>query len=264
MYAGIVETHCHYDDEAFDNDRDDIIKELKNSKIEYAVNVSSSLGSIKSTIALSEKYDFIYAASGVHPDDIEDLNEETFIELENSLSNNKVVAVGEIGLDYYWQKDPDIRKQQRIWFLRQLEMAKSHNLPVIIHSREAAADTIEVLKKADLMPNQAVMHCFSYSQEIANIVLDMGFYLGIGGVVTFKNAKKLKEIVTNTPLDRILLETDCPYLAPEPKRGKRNDSRNLIYVAQQIADLKGLDVQKVIQTTAKNAKSFYNLSSGEL
>ena len=232
----IFESHAHYDDEAFDADREEILKQCQSQGIEYIVNVGASLASVRSTLLLAEKWQFVYAAAGVHPDETGELNEETFAWLRQQCSHPKTVAVGEIGLDYYWDKEEHDR--QKYWFRRQLELAAEMELPVIIHSRDAAADTLEEVKKAHRPELRGVVHCFSYGPEMAQEYLDMGYYIGVGGVVTFKNAKKLKEVVKMLPPERILLETDCPYLAPEPNRGKRNSSLNLPYVAEAVAQLK--------------------------
>ena len=251
----IFESHAHYDDEAFDADREELLKECRNQGIEYIVNVSSSLKSVETTLALAEQYPFIYGAVGIHPDEVGELNEETFAWLEQQCSHPKAVAVGEIGLDYYWDKEN--HEVQKYWFRRQLELAKKCRLPVIIHSREACADTLEEMKKAHTPELRGVIHCFSYAPETAREYLEMGYYIGIGGVVTFKNAKKLKEVVKMLPLDRILLETDCPYLSPVPNRGKRNSPLNLPYVAAAIAELKGVETEDVIRITNENARNLY-------
>ena len=175
------------------------------------------------------------------------------------LEEEKVVAVGEIGLDYYWDKEPKVRDRQKYWFARQLELARETDLPVIIHSRDAAKDTLEVLQEKRAQELKGVMHCFSYTKETAEKILDWGWYFGIGGVLTFKNGKKLREAVEIIPLDRILLETDCPYLAPEPNRGKRNDSRNLAYVVSALAGLKGVSEEEAIEITQQNARRFFGL-----
>jgi len=251
----IFESHAHYDDDAFDPDREEILNQCRLQGIEAIVNVSASLRSVKSTLDLAEKHDFIYAAVGIHPDEVGELNEESFEWLKSQCRHPKAVAVGEIGLDYYWDKES--HEIQKYWFHRQMELAKELKLPMIVHSREAAADTLEAVKAAHTPELRGVIHCFSYSLEMAREYLDMGYYIGVGGVVTFKNAKKLKEVVKMLPMDRILLETDCPYLAPEPNRGKRNSSLNLPYVAKAIAELKGMDAEKVIEITNQNAKKLY-------
>lgn len=251
----IFESHAHYDDRAFDTDREELLKQCQEHGIEAIVNVSASLGSVKSTLALAEHYNFIYGAVGIHPDEVGELDEEAFVWLREQCSHPKVVAVGEIGLDYY--RDKEKHEIQKYWFHRQMELAKELKLPMIVHSREAAADTLEAVKKAHTPELRGVIHCFSYTPEIAKEYLDMGYYIGIGGVVTFKNAKKLKEVVKMLPLERILLETDCPYLAPEPNRGKRNSSLNLPYVAEAIGQLKGIETEEVIRVTNANAKTLY-------
>lgn len=251
----IFESHAHYDDEAFDADREELLKQCREQGIETIVNVSASLASVKSTLALAEENEFIYAAVGIHPDETGELDENSFEWLREQCRHPKVVAVGEIGLDYYWDKEK--HELQKYWFRRQMELAKERKLPMIVHSREAAADTLEEVRKAYSSELQGVIHCFSYTPEIAKEYLDMGYYIGIGGVVTFKNAKKLKEVVKMLPLDRILLETDCPYLAPEPNRGKRNSSLNLSYVAEAIGQLKGIEAEEVIRVTNANARVLY-------
>lgn len=251
----IFESHAHYDDEAFDEDRDVLIKSLKDNNIEYVINVGASIESTKSTIELASKYDFIYGAVGVHPNETAPLTEEFIQFMKKELqTNNKIVAVGEIGLDYNWE-EPERDVQQK-WFIRQLELAKETASTIIIHSRDAAKDTADILL-TDYKDLEGVIHCFSYSKEMAKQYLDKGFYLGFGGVVTFKNAVKVKEAVQYTPLDRILLETDSPYLAPVPNRGSRNSSLNIPYIAEEIARLKEIDVQEVIDVTNKNAKRLF-------
>jgi TatD DNase family protein len=215
------------------------------------------LRSVKSTLALAEQHDFVYAAVGIHPDEVGELNEENFTWLKEQCRHPRTVAVGEIGLDYYWDKEG--HEVQKYWFRRQMELAKELGLPMIVHSREAAADTLEEVKAAHGPELRGVIHCFSYAPEMAQEYLNMGYYIGIGGVVTFKNAKKLKEVVKMLPIERILLETDCPYLSPEPYRGKRNSSLNLPYVAEAIAELKGMETEEVIRITAQNAKELYRV-----
>ncbi len=253
----IFDSHAHYDDHAYDGDREEILPALARDGVGTVVNVGASLEGTRRTVELIRKYPFMYGAAGVHPDEVGELNEETFAWLREQCLQKKIVAVGETGLDYYWDKES--HEVQKKWFVRQLKLAKELSLPVIVHSREAAADTMEILKQEYSPQTPAVIHCYSYSPELAREYVKMGYYLGIGGVVTFKNAKKLKEVVLETPLERILLETDCPYLAPELYRGKRNDSRNLTYVAKAVADIKGLTPEAVIEATEKNAGTFYRL-----
>lgn len=255
----IFETHAHYDDESFDEDREQLLCSLPEQGIGRVINVGASIETTKTTLALAAKYDFIYAAVGVHPSDIDGLNEETYAWLKQQATLPKTVAIGEIGLDYYWDKEPEVQKAQRYWFKRQLELARETKLPVIIHSRDAAADTMEVMRDAHAEEIPGVIHCYSYSKEMAQEFIRMGYYIGVGGVVTFKNAKKLKETVESIPLDRILLETDCPYMAPEPYRGTRNDSSNIPYVIAKIAELKGITAEEVERVTEQNARKLFSL-----
>lgn len=253
----IFDTHAHYDDEAFDKDREAVLNALQEAGIGAVVNVGASLESTGRTLKLTENYPFIYGAVGVHPSDSGDLTEEDIQWLEGLTNRDKVVAVGEIGLDYYWE-DPDHEIQKK-WFVRQLALARKVKLPVIIHSRDAAKDTLDIMKAEHSQEIGGVIHCFSYGKEMAREYLDMGFFLGIGGVVTFQNGKKLKEVVEYAPLDQLVLETDCPYLAPVPNRGKRNSSLNLPYVVEGIAALKGITPQQVMEVTWENAKRLYRL-----
>ena len=253
----IFETHAHYDDAAYDEDRDALLGSMQENQIEYIVNVGASLSSTAASIALAEIYPFVYAAAGVHPSETAALNEKAFAQLEKQCAHKKVVAIGEIGLDYYWEEPA--HEIQKVWFARQLELAKNMKKPVIIHSREAAKDTYDILAMHNAKEIGGVIHCFSYSVEMAEAYIKMGFYIGIGGVITFKNAKKLREVVTAIPIERILLETDCPYLSPEPKRGSRNSSQNLPYIAQKIAEIKGMSYDEVVSITKRNARQMYQI-----
>lgn len=254
----IFESHAHYDDEAFEEDRESLLKSLREHGIGQVVNVGASLESCRATLGLMEKYPFIYGAMGVHPSETGELNEDNFEWLRQQCSVDKVVAVGEIGLDYHW-KEPE-EKVQKYWFERQLMLAREVGLPVIIHSREAARDTLDLMQALHGEETGGVVHCFSYTKEIARAYLDMDYYFGIGGVITFQNAKKLKEAVAYIPLEKILLETDSPYLAPEPNRGRRNSSLNLPYVARAIAELKGITYEEVVEVTQKNAQRLFRIS----
>lgn len=251
----IIDTHAHYDDKAFEEDRAEVLESMAGEGIGRIVNIGSSLGACKRTIQLMEQYDFIYGALGIHPTDSGELTEGDIEWLKEQSALEKCVAVGEIGLDYYWD-EPD-REIQKKWFVRQLELAKEVKLPVVIHSRDAAQDTVDIMKAEQAQEIGGVVHCYSYSRELARTFLDMGFYFGIGGVVTFNNGRKLKEVVEYLPMDRIVLETDSPYLAPVPFRGKRNDSRKLSYVVEQIANIKGISLEEVQQTTTQNAYNLY-------
>ena len=251
----IFDTHAHYDDKAFEEDRTEVLESMAGEGIGRIVNIGSSLGACKRTIQLMEQYDFIYGALGIHPKDSGELTESDIEWLKEQSVLEKCVAVGEIGLDYYWD-EPD-REIQKKWFVRQLELAKEVKLPVVIHSRDAAQDTVDIMKAEQAQEIGGVVHCYSYSRELAKTFLDMGFYFGIGGVVTFNNGRKLKEVVEYLPMDRIVLETDSPYLAPVPFRGKRNDSRKLSYVVEQIANIKGISLEEVQQITTQNAYNLY-------
>lgn len=253
----IFETHAHYDDEAFAGDRDGLLQTLPESGIGRVVNVGASPVSCRTTVELMEKYDFVYGALGIHPSETAVLDEAVFAELREWCRHKKCVAVGEIGLDYYWQ-EPE-REIQKKWFARQLQLARELCLPVVIHSRDAAMDTIEIMKAAHAEEIGGVVHCFSYTKETAEIFLKMGFFIGIGGVVTFKNAKKLKEAVEYIPVERIVVETDSPYLAPEPNRGKRNDSSKLPLVISEIARIKQLLPKQVEEITWQNACRLYHM-----
>ena len=253
----IFDSHAHYDDKAFDQDRESLLCSLKEKGIGRVVNISSDLESIGRTEALTGQYPFLYGAAGVHPSDTGALTEENFSRIGEAFRNPKMVAVGEIGLDYHWP-EPD-KAVQKKWFERQLALAAEKRLPVVIHSREAARDTLDMIRAAGGSEFSAVIHCFSYGVEMAREYLNMGHYLGIGGVVTFANAKKLKEVVQYMPLSQMLLETDCPYLAPVPYRGKRNDSANLSYVAETVAQLKGISREEAEAATYENACRFYRL-----
>ncbi len=251
----MIDTHGHYDDKAFDEDREEVLNDLAAHGVCRVINSGSSLESCERTIALTEKYSFVYGSLGIHPCDTAELTEVDMDWLTRQSRLDKCVAIGEIGLDYYW--DEPEREVQRKWFVRQLRLAQEVGLPVVIHSRDAAQDTVELMQTEHAEKSGGVIHCYSYSRELARCFLDMGFYIGVGGVVTFKNGRKLKETVEYLPMDRILLETDCPYLSPVPNRGKRNDSRNLRYVVSQIAQIKGLTEAEVERITTENALRLY-------
>lgn len=251
----IIDTHAHYDDEAFEDDREELIRDLYHKGIERVVNVGASMDSSRRTLELIRQYDCVYGAVGVHPTETENMTEEDLEWLKQASVQPKVVAWGEIGLDYYW--DEPEREIQKKWFVRQLNAAREVKLPVIIHSREAAKDTLDLMKAEHAGEIGGVIHCFSYGTEMAREYLDMGFFLGIGGVVTFQNAKKLKEVVEYAPLTSLVLETDCPYLTPVPYRGKKNNSGYLPYVAEEIARLKKVTAEEVVNVTKENAMRLY-------
>lgn len=258
----IIDTHAHYDDAQFESDREEILTSLLGHGIEKAIDVSSTAGSLDAVAGLMRKYKFIYGAFGLHPDETGDLTPENVGKIKAYLSDPKAVAVGEIGLDYHWMVQS--KETQAECFRKQLALALEFQKPVILHSRDAAEDTLNIIKEIYgkggpgwKNSRKGVMHCYSYSPKMARIYTSMGFYLGIGGVVTYKNSKKLKETVRETPLCRILLETDCPYLSPEPNRGKRNSSLNLPYVVQAIADIKDCPAEEVEEAAENNAMELF-------
>lgn len=256
----IFDTHTHYSDKRFDNDRHSLLMSMKENGIGNIVEVGAGIKSTKEAVKLSEEYNFIYASVGIHPYETADIKEEDMEWLKSLVLKEKVAAVGEIGLDYH--HDSPSRQVQKKWFIYQLGIAKEAGLPVIIHSRDAAEDTLNIMKtfyKANTEETYGVVHCFSYSAEIAKIYVNMGFYLGIGGVITFKNSKKLADVVSKMPIERLVLETDSPYLTPEPYRNERNSSLNLKYVVERIAEIKGLAQQEVIDITERNARDLYRL-----
>lgn len=256
MKPQIFESHAHYDSHQFDEDRHMFLEAMEEHGVGTIINCAADWDSVTEVMELAETYPYVYAALGLHPDAVGELTEERFSFLREQCRKEKVVAIGEIGLDYYW--DNESHENQKKWFVRQLDLARELDLPVIIHSRDAAEDTLQVMKE-HAQGLRGVIHCFSYSKEMAEIYVKMGFYIGIGGVVTFKNGKKLKEVAEVIPLERILLETDCPYLAPEPFRGKRNSSIYLPYVAKAIAQIKGITYEEVVMQTEKNGKELFGI-----
>lgn len=258
MKTMIFDTHAHYDDEAFDEDRESVLNSLAENGIGAVVNVGASIQSTKNTLELMKRYPFVYGVVGVHPNETGELNDHLMDWLKHVAQEEKVVAIGEIGLDYYWNEpEPEVQKH---WFVRQLALAREVNLPIVVHSRDAAKDTLDIIKAERAGELGGVIHCFSYSLEMAREYLNLGFYLGIGGVLTFNNARKLKEVVEYMPLDRIVLETDCPYLSPVPNRGKRNSSLNLSYVVEAISQIKSVTPEEVAAVTEQNARRMYRLS----
>lgn len=256
----IFDTHAHYDDEAFDSDRDTLIKELPKHGIMAAANIGVDIETSRITAELTGKYDNIYGVVGIYPSNSKELEKsETIDELRNIItSNEKVVALGEIGLDYHYE-DTDKELQHRC-FATQMNLAKELKVPIVVHSRDAAKDTVDIMTAEGAGNIGGVIHCYSYTKELARDFLNMGFYFGIGGVITFKNARKLKAAVEYIPLENIVLETDSPYLTPSPHRGERNSSLYLPLVAQEIARIKGVDVEAVYEATWINAHRLYNIS----
>ena len=249
------DTHAHYDDKRFNDDRDELLRSMAAGGITLILNAASSMMSAKFSIKLAEKYSFIYASVGVHPHDAKSMTEETIPEFEKLLTNPKAMAVGEIGLDYHYDYSP--RDVQRKRFREQMELARRVKKPVIIHEREALTDTLDTIREfRDLT---GVVHCFSGSWETAKIILDMGWYLSFTGVITYKNARKALEVLEKMPADRIMLETDCPYLSPEPVRGKRNSSLHLPYIAEKIAEIRGITIEETAALTMENGKRFFGI-----
>ncbi len=262
----IFETHSHYDEEKFDGDRVELLSHLlRENNIGNIVNIGASFRGCKDSLKLAEEYDNVYAALGIHPEEMDDMTQENLDWIKANASNTKVVAIGEIGLDYYWIKDEEGRAKQREWFKKQLEIAKEVDLPVVIHSRDAAEDTLNTIVDYNNQCNKkGIIHCYSYSKEIALEYTKMGWYIGVGGVVTFKNSKKLVETVQAIPIESIVLETDCPYMAPVPHRGERNSSIFLSFVADKIAELKNMDVADVERITYENALKIYSKAKRNL
>ncbi len=256
----IFDTHAHYDDEAFEEDRQVLLASMKENGIGHIVNVCASVKDLDRAAALAEEYDHVWLAAGVHPDDAELVDQEVLDHVRQLTRRPKTVAVGEIGLDYYWHKEPREHALQQKVFRAQMDLAREEGLPFMIHSREAAEDTLTIVKEymAGGMYG-GIIHCYSYSLEIAREYVKMGLYLGIGGVVTYKNGRKLKEVVQEIPLENLVLETDCPYLSPVPFRGKRNSSLYLPYVVQAVAELKGVTGEEVVSVTEENAKKLLHI-----
>lgn len=254
-YNNIFDVHAHYDDEKFDEDRESLLSSLPSMGVKAAVNASVDISTAKRAIEFSEKYPFMYAAVGIHPENLEGL-EENYLKILADLyeNNKKVVAIGEIGLDYYWDipKEPQLRV-----FEDQLKLSMELDAPVVIHDREAHADTMRILKK--YTPKKVLLHCYSGSREMLKEVIKLGAFISMGGVVTFKNARVPVEVAEAVPLERLLLETDCPYLSPVPFRGKRNSSEKIAFTAEKIAEIKGMDTQKLIDICTDNACEFFNI-----
>lgn len=248
------DSHAHYDDDAFDADRDELLSSLLQNNVSNIINIGADMPSSRRSVQLAEKYEFMYAAVGVHPHDAQSYTSDNEAELAKLCASPRVVAIGEIGLDYHYDNSPrDIQKEV---FKKQLELAKKLRMPVIIHSREATEDTLSILKE---FSPRGVVHCFSGSVETAKTVLDMGMYISLGGPVTYKNAVKTVEVAEFVPIDRLLIETDCPYLAPVPYRGKRNSSLFIHATAEKLADIKGISVEELARITAENTKKLFNI-----
>ncbi|ORU00888.1 putative deoxyribonuclease YcfH [Anaerovibrio sp. JC8] len=252
----LIDTHAHVNSEKFDQDRGKIITNAIENGVGAIINLGDTIESSKHVLELAEAYDICYAGVGVHPEEAFEMKNDDFDKLSIWAKNKKVVCIGEIGLDYYWEKDPEKRDLQKRIFIQQLDLARQLDLPVCVHNRDAHGDTMEILKKEG-KGIVGVMHCYSGSLEIARELVKMGWYIGVDGPLTFKNAAKLPEIVKDIPLERILVETDCPYMAPAPMRGKRNEPAFVKFVAEKLAELKGMDFEAVKRQTTINAKSLY-------
>ncbi len=256
----LFDSHAHYDDEKFNEDRDYIIEEVYKSGVTKFVSAGYSLESSKKGIEISNKYDYVYTTCGISPNDIPDGKDkitQELIQIEKLAKENaKVLAIGEIGLDYYWNKDN--KDLQKYVFLEQIKIANKLNLPIMIHTRDAIMDTIEIIKNTEFV-KPGIFHCCPLNKELIQAGLNKDFYISFAGPVTFKNSKNAKEIVSMVPLEKILIETDSPYLSPEPNRGKRNDSRNVLFIAKKIAEFKNITVEEIAKITYENTKHVFNI-----
>ena len=249
----LYDSHAHYDDRQFDADRDEIIMKAHSEGVKFINNIASDMESSRKSIELAEKFDFVYATVGVHPSDVRGMTNKNIDELRKLAQHKKVVAIGEIGLDYHY--DDTSEEEQKLWFSPQLELAKELNLPVVIHDRESKGDCLRILKEHNV--KNGVVHCFSGSAETAKEILKMGLHISFTGVLTFKNARKAVEALKVVPMDRLMIETDCPYMSPEPYRGKRNYSGYVIKVAEKIAEIKGMTIEDVAEQTLQTAKRLF-------
>ena len=258
------DSHAHYNDEKFEIDRDEVISSVKAEGITRLVSVGYSIESSKFAEKLSDKYDFIYHSCGISPNDLPQTKEELWKNIEKikeitNLKHEKLVAIGEIGLDYYWNKENS--ELQKLAFIEQIKLANSLDLPIIIHTREAVIDTIDILKNKQKSVNTGIFHCCPLNRELVKEALKLGYYISFAGPITFKNSKNATEIIDMVPLDKILIETDSPYLSPEPNRGKRNDSRNVKYMAQKIAEVKQLSLEEIARITYENAVNIFKIKN---
>ena len=254
MYQNIFDTHSHYDEEQFNDDRDSLLAALPSRGVIAAVSCGCDLNSTETNKKLAEKYEYIYFAAGFHPENLEGFSIDDLEKIKKYARHEKCVAIGEIGLDYHWMASP--KETQKEFFAAQCELANELDMPVIVHDREAHADTLDILK--EYRP-KGVLHCFSGSAETAKEIVKMGMYIGLNGVATFKNARKSIEAAKAVPIERLVLETDCPYLAPVPHRGKRNDSSFIPFIAERLGEELGLSAQELLDITAQNAKRLYEL-----
>jgi TatD DNase family protein len=253
----LFDTHTHYDDNKYDDDRYEVIQRAHERGVSYILNASSSPSSVSQSIAIAERFDFVYAAVGIHPHNAEEVTDSLLETIAGLAANDRVVAIGEIGLDYHYDFSP--RSLQQHWFAKQIRLAKEVGLPIVIHNRESHEDMLRIIKDEDAGSVGGVLHCYSGSIEMARKLLDNNFYISVGGPVTFKNARKVIEVVKYVPVDRLLIETDCPYLAPEPLRGKRNESSYIRFVAEKIAQIKGIGFEEIARVTTENAKRLFKI-----
>ena len=255
------EQHAHYNDEKFNEDRNEVIKQVYNFGVTKIVNAGYSVESSKQAIELAEKYNFIYSTCGISPNDIPENKDEMDVQIEEvkalAKSSKKIVAIGEIGLDYYWNKEN--KELQKYAFIEQIKIANEMNLPIVIHTREAVDDTLNILRNVIQTVKPGVFHCCPLNRELVKQALELGFYISLAGPITFKNSKNANEIIEMIPNDKMLIETDSPYLSPEPRRGKRNDSRNLVYIAEKIASVKNISVEEIQKITFENTEKLYNI-----
>ncbi len=254
--VNLFDSHAHLDDEMFDADREQVIENIKNSGVKLVTNIASSIKTSYQSVDLAEKYDFIYATAGVHPSDVYDMTDSDLDTIEKLSMHKKVVAIGEIGLDYHY--DGYDENQQKHWFLKQLKLAEKLDMPVVVHSRDAAKDTMDILKSVN---TEGIIHCYSGSAEMAKEYIDMGYYISFTGTVTYKNAKTAVKVASEIPLERLLIETDSPYLSPDGFRGTRNDSSRVRYVCEKIAQLRGISPEQLADITYENAKRVYRIDN---
>ncbi len=261
----LFDSHAHYNDEKFNDDREEIIKQIYKSGVSKIINAGYSLESSKYALEIAKEYEWMYTISGISPNDISNNEKELIKELKQledfineEKHSKKILAIGEIGLDYYWEKDINKRKLQKIAFIKQIEIANNFNLPIVIHTREAVMDTLEILKNNEVI-KKGVFHCCPLNIELIKEALKLGYYISFAGPITFKNSKNAEDVINLVPLDRMLIETDSPYLSPEPNRGKRNDSRNVIYMAQKIADIRKKSLEEIAKITYENTCKIFNI-----
>lgn len=252
----LIDTHAHIDVDRFDEDRDEVVARAEAAGIKAIINMGDSLESSLRSVELTHRYESVFAAVGIHPEEARPMTETDDQQLADWAEQAKVVAIGEIGLDYYWVKDQEQRQIQQQAFIRQLDLARQLHLPVCVHNRDAHGDTMAILKKEG-QGVRGVLHCYSGSLEMAKELMKLDWFIGVDGPLTFKNAAKLPEIVQNIPLERILLETDCPYMAPVPMRGKRNEPAFVYHVAEKLAELRKISIEQVAEQTTANARELY-------